>query len=245
MGFENNNFKTVSFEGDASNKILDQAYKLRHDSFETVSFEGDASNKILDQAYKLRHEIFVEELKWVLVDEDDKEKDRYDANAIHFLAFRKNSEEIAGYVRIIPPENPFMLENEFRNLLSTSELKLLDSRKQKREAAEISRLALPRDLRGGSASILINLSLYKEMYHWSLKIERHSVRYLYMVATAKRLRFLQKFIPCILPIGTPKQYGKKGHEKTIAAVIDIKEMECNLKENNPDFLKWLLEGSQV
>lgn len=242
MEFNNNNFETIGFEEDNdSNKILDQTYKPRHDSFETVRFKGDDSNKILDQAYKLRHEVFVEELKWVLVDEDDKEKDQYDANSIHFFAFRKNSEEIAGYVRIVPPENLFMLENEFRNLLSTSELKLLDSRKQKREAAEISRLA--KNLRGGSKSILINLSLYKEMYHWSL--ERHSVRYLYMVITAKRLRLLQKLIPCILPIGTPKQYEKEGHEEAIAAVIDIKEMERNLEENNPDFFKWLLEGSQV
>lgn len=205
------------------------------DNFIITRFEGDPSNEILDQVYRLRSEVFVNELGWVLSKEDEeKEKDKYDANAVHFVALQKDSEKVAGYLRLIRPEDSFMFENEFRDLLSKFDLETLKSRKL--ESVEISRLVLRKDLRGGFTGLSLNMSLYKEMYRWSLENKN---RYLYMVTTQKLLRSIQRFFPCT-PIGVSKKYQKE-HDEAIAAVIDIRDAENKSKKENPKFFEWFFK----
>lgn len=194
-------------------------------------------NEILEQAHNLREKVFIDELEWVSKDKNKKgEQDKYDACSVHFVAFQepqKGNKEIMGYLRLIPPGNLFMLDDEFRGLLSDSDFNTLNLKRQ--ESVEISRLALPQKLRESRISFSLNMTLYREMYRWCLE---NKVEYIYIVSTHKLLKFLQRFFSCTI-IGTPTRHQKE-HEESMAAVINIKDSKNKLNKSDPKLLQWFL-----
>ena len=201
-------------------------FRLTGGDNNVIIFEGDNVDNELENVYQLRRKVFVKELGWV---SEEKEKDIYDTHAIHFVAHKKGS--VAGYVRLISSGNSFMLENEFKDLLTKSDLVTLHARKD--EAAEISRLVLEKKLRNRYLSFWLRILLYRTIYQWSLK---HEIRYWYMVVSSRFLKHLQKLFPC-RSIGISKEYNK-GHGVTVAAVLDLREAEKKIQREHPNLYRW-------
>lgn len=72
----------------------------------------------IEQAYRLRYKVFHEELKWIPSREDKLDRDRYDEWS-HLLGIFDNK-YLLGTIRITPAPHPFMLENEFHQLVQGS-----------------------------------------------------------------------------------------------------------------------------
>ena len=93
----------------------------------------------LEAAYCLRAAVFARELGWVPVGRDGRERDRCDDVALHFAAFagRAGGLVLAGYARVLLPEQTFMLEREFSALLAGQSL-----RANPKRAFEVSRFVV-------------------------------------------------------------------------------------------------------
>ena len=144
------------------------------------------------QAYRLRHLVFSQILGWVPPSPNGLEIDRYDKSAISVGLFSESG-SIAGLVRFLTPDQSYMLETEFAELLVPGH-----NLRKEADTVEISRLAvtpLPRD--GGLLPGHFHMIL-KALYQWSLV---NSVRYAYMEVEKRVWRTLRILgFPCE-PIG--------------------------------------------
>src|SRR6266566_1733563 len=68
------------------------------------------------KAFRLRHRIFSEMLGWVPANPSGLEIDRYDHSA-KMVGLFSDTGEIAGLVRLVTSDQPYMLETEFADLL--------------------------------------------------------------------------------------------------------------------------------
>lgn len=191
--------------------------------------EGKFSVKILERedlsnAYKLRYKIFCEELSWLPLNPDCEEKDHHDEKAVHFGVF--NNGNIIGYCRVILPQEIFMAEENFRDLIDggnfTKEIDMI----------EISRLGIYKEYRNSIFFGNIDMLLYKMIYLWSLK---NNIRYWFMVVRPEYLESIKKILPC-------KQISEiKYYQETVgttAAVIDLREAENYVLRENPSLYEW-------
>jgi len=183
-------------------------------------------NEEIEEAFRLRYKIFCEGLKWFPLNDDGKECDQYDLCSVHFGVY--SSAELVGYSRIIPPENTFMLEKEFKDLLDESY-----SVQKEKNTGEISRLAIKKDLRL-THGFQISIVLYKLMYHWSLE---NKMRYWYMVVDTKYLKSLQRLFPC-RKIGKVKFY--QPNLPTTVAILDLREAEKEVFKKSPELYNWFV-----
>lgn len=213
--------------------VLQRMSEIEKD-YDTICFEGDPQDKRLKDAYRLRWQVFSKELGWTPPTAYKEEKDKYDIYAIHFLVVSHEHNEVVAYIRALPPPDPFMCETIFRDLLSDDDRDVLRARKK--ETAEISRLALKKELRGKVRGFLLTLSLFKEIYKWS---RHNNTRYLYMVSTQKTLRYFQALFP-LKNIGHPKKYHAE-HAVSAASVLDLREAEETIGQRLPNFYKWFVE----
>jgi acyl homoserine lactone synthase len=180
--------------------------------------EGNFMGKVLthkeelDKAYKLRYKIFCKELKWLPLNKEEKDIDKYDEYSIHFGVF--SSEKLVAYSRIVLPDRFFMLEEVFKDLLPENY-----SLRKEKDTVEISRVAIDQPFRSSNNSEIIKLLLFKLMYQWSIKNE---IRYWYMTLQPDYLKSIQKLFPC-------KQIGKvKFYQPgvaSVAALLDLREAE--------------------
>ncbi len=180
-----------------------------------------------EDAYKFRYQVFCNELNWIAQNKSKKDIDSYDNHAVHFGVF-SHFGDLVGYSRIILPENNFMLEHEFRDLIENSPIR------KSKDTVEISRLAIEKSLRMGY-EFQTGMLLYRIMYNWSLD---HKVRYWYMAVNLRYLRSLQKLFPC-KSIGQAKSY--QSGIPTVAALLDLREAEKFLENKAPLFYKWFRE----
>jgi len=189
----------------------------------------------LTKAHRLRHHIFAEQLSWVQRNASNLEIDVYDCNAIHFGVFK--TQELLAYLRIIPPKDPFMIENEFIDLIRPGyNIRKLD------DTGEVSRLCispLAHNYPAGSTYIEygITMLLSKCVYHWCHK---NGVRFLYFVVAKEVLRLLRvRGFPYRL-IGTPKIMPDG--TRAVAAILDWRNFEKQNASKRPKMLEWFRRG---
>ncbi len=189
-------------------------------------------NNKCKQVYALRHKIFAEELKWIERKDDGMDIDEYDQGAISFGVFNLK-DRLLGSFRIIPHDQPFMLENDFLFLINQNH----ELRKQA-DTIEISRFCIDNHSRfdqvispfGASKTSLL---LYKLLYQWCCL---QSVRYSYAVVEKKFLRRLNlSFLP-FKAIDEPKVMKDK--IEAVAVIIDWKEFQYYIKRNSIELLQW-------
>jgi len=182
-------------------------------------------------AYGLRHKVFAQELRWVPQSDDGLERDVYDAHAKHFGVFR--GRKILSYLRLVSPEHRYMLEKEFRALVSSDH----DIRKAP-DTREVSRLCVSFDERGTKVptsigSLGVSMLLYRQVYQWCVP---NKVRYLYLVVEYKVLRLLKMFgFPCVL-VGEPTRMPDG--VTAAAAIMDWREFEAKNLLSRPELLDW-------
>ena len=191
------------------------------------------------QAYHLRHRIFAQELGWVPQSENGLEMDGYDDYAIPFGVFDWDNRMLA-YIRLISAGYPFMIENEFKSLISSEHII-----HQGENVVEISRICIAPEARPGMVSgnfgiHRISLFLYKGVYHWCL---RNNIQYIYAVVENKVWRLLRAAgFPCKL-IGEP-QIMPDG-AKACAVIMDWREFETLNAEKRPDMLRWFIQYQSI
>lgn len=78
--------------------------KLYNDTFEVLRCDTDA---LMHKALRLRHEVYCKEngFECPAIDNDYLEKDEYDDHAVHFVLRRRTSNETAGTLRLILPND--------------------------------------------------------------------------------------------------------------------------------------------
>ena len=181
------------------------------------------------KAYRLRHQVYCELLHWVESSPDGLEIDRYDTFSTSLGVFTQG-EDLLGVIRMIPSDHLFMLEKEFRNLVSPNH----NIRKEP-DTAEITRLTtlVPHHLKVTQQQ-RVSLLLYKGVYHWSLL---NGVRYLYFVVEERFFRVLKRVgFPCLAvgPITT-----LRGGVQTVATILDWEVFRLGTGLHRPDFLDWM------
>lgn len=202
----------------------------------------DATARVLqaqdvEAAYRLRHEVFAKELRWVPLCDDGLEHDVYDAHAKHFGVLRDR--KMLSYLRLVSPEHRYMLEKEFRALVSPDH----DIRKAP-DTREVSRLCVSFDERGTKVrtsigTIGVSMLLYRQVYQWCIP---NKVRYLYLVVEYKVLRLLKMFgFPCVL-VGEPTRMPDG--VTAAAAIMDWREFEAKNLLARPELVDWFNQDQE-
>jgi N-acyl-L-homoserine lactone synthetase len=186
------------------------------------------------RAYQeLRYDHFVRERKWVEGSSlfPGQETDRYDAHCHHLGVFL--GERLVSYLRMLPwtPEVGFMLDCEFRELLSEPDRENL----LRAGSVEVSRLAVrddpdalfpPRGRREATDllfKLLYRVSLAHGYARLYVEVERR-----WLVAFRRRLPFREFGVPHVFPDGT----------ETVAAYADLAGLEEWLGQRSPEKLLW-------
>ncbi len=181
-----------------------------------------------EQAFRLRHAVYCQKLGWVPACPDGRERDRYDPGSTTLGVFADDG-QLLGLARLIPPERPFMLEEDFRALLQPG----YRVRKGP-DTAEVTRLTtLPQGTRTSGATPIASL-LYKAIYRWSCAF---GVRFLYIVVEERFLQHLcHRGLPCI-PLGPPYRFGEG--PPAVAALLDRALFERLTDARPTPFGAWL------
>jgi acyl homoserine lactone synthase len=181
------------------------------------------------QAYRLRYEIFCETLGWVPANSTGLEIDRYDSFAT-LLGLFSEENTLLGMIRLLPPNQPFMLETDFSDLVAPG----YQIRKEI-DTAEISRLAItPSAKEQGLSSRYLNI-LLKGLYQWTLV---NNVRYSYLEVEKRFWRILQFLGFISTPIGPVKCLPPAG-ANSMAALLDWEAFRSHNRSRQPEFLEWM------
>ncbi len=79
--------------------------------------ERGQTDALRDSMFRLRHRVFKERLGWDVASIEGREQDKYDRMHPVYLLCR-NQEEVEGCWRLLPTSGPYMLKDEFPELLS-------------------------------------------------------------------------------------------------------------------------------
>lgn len=187
--------------------------EVKDGSLSARVLEPDNRNE-MEQARTFRHKIFLEELGWTLLDSTGQENDEYDKNAVHFGAF-DDSRDLVGYCRVILSRSGFMIEKEFADLVAPTYYV-----RKKGDTVEISRFAIPKELRGKQEGFRVIAVLLRCVYQWA---KMNKVRYIYAVCASDHLGFLRGFFSCCKPIGPAYEY-QPGISSS-AFILDLEELD--------------------
>lgn len=168
----------------------------------------------MEDARVFRHKIFLEELGWSLLDSNGQEVDEYGQSSLHFGAFSALG-ELVGYCRVILPKSRFMIEKEFADLVDPAYYI-----RKEGDTVEISRFAIPKELRGKQEGFRVIAVLLRCVYQWAMM---NKVRYIYAVCASDHLGFLRGFFSCCKPIGPDYEY-QPGISSS-AFILDLKELD--------------------
>ena len=127
----------------AASRGIKQSGVHRSISFQEggLTIKNLVDNRDKMQAYRLRNVIFCRELGWALQSHDGLEIDKYDEHAV-FLGVLNKQGRLLAFLRFIPADRTFMIENEF--------LSLVDPRhaiRKESDTAELSRLCVAPEAR--------------------------------------------------------------------------------------------------
>ena len=183
-------------------------------------------------ALRLRHRIFCDELKWVLRTDQGMESDEYDGDSVFFGVFDRDKKLIS-FLRLIMPDNRFMMEKEFLSLVDPGH-----RIRKEADTAEISRLCVAPEVRadhrdGNFGVHKISLTLFKGVYHWC-RLNR--IRYLYAVTELKVYRlYCLKGFP-YRPLGKPQTMPDG--VTIIAVMLDWQEFASANAVKRVELLDW-------
>lgn len=181
------------------------------------------------QAYRMRYQVFCENLAWVSPNSTGLEIDRYDAFAT-LLGLFSEENNLLGLIRLLPPDQPFMLETDFADLVAPG----YRIRKEA-DTAEISRLTItPSAKKEGLSSRYLSI-LLKGLYQWTLVNE---VRYSYLEVEKRFWRILQLMGFVSTPIGPVKSLPPAG-ANSMAAILDWEGFRSHNRHRQPEFLDWM------
>ena len=180
------------------------------------------------RAYRLRHQVFCEDLKWTPPSPGGLEMDRYDSFATSLGLFWEES--LLGFIRFLPPDRPFMLENDFSDLIGPG----YQIRKEA-DTMEISRLTIaPSSKSRGLSSRYLSM-LLKGLYQWSLLNE---IRFSYLEVEKRFWRSLFSLGFPSTPIG-PFKALPPAEVESVAAILDWEEFRRYNLARRPAFLDWM------
>jgi len=219
-----NGLKSV---GRVSEETTSIWYKEGEYTVKNISSEDE-----LLQAFRLRHEVFCDELGWVPQTPDRFEMDDYDDYAVSFGIFDADSELVA-YLRLIMPTNRFMMEREFRYMVSPDH-----TIRKEHDTAEISRLCIAHDARRDQADTdfgkhTLSVALLKGVYRWC---ELNGIRYLYAVTEDKVYRIARARGFTFELIGEP--ISMPDGINVVVIKLDWDEFEKTTYPKRPRLAKW-------
>ncbi|MCE5311768.1 MAG: GNAT family N-acetyltransferase [Nitrospiraceae bacterium] len=214
--------------------------------YETICFKEDryfvknlSGSTELFLAGRLRHQVFAETLKWIPPKDNALDFDEYDKYAVHFGVF--NNSELTSYMRLIMPEDEFMIEKieAFKRLLPPGFSLIKDS------AAEISRFCTRTDCRNTRAKandryFFQSLCLSKGVYHWC---RLNNIRYLYAITEYKIFRLFKNYGFPFKTIGTDFHIMPDG-TRVVVMILDWKEFEYLSQMQNREAHEWITECPQ-
>lgn len=206
----------------------------------------------LDEAFELRFDVYCSDCGFL--DAADypggRESDAYDSGATHFYAHNPGG-ELVGYVRLVRAGGPerFPWELHCRELLPGTVLP------DRACSAEVSRLMVRRDYRRRKGDLIagvqvqgsglerdgaerraaspqIMLSLYRQMYQFSL---RSGIRFWYAAMERPLARTLQAMGFSFRRIGAEADY----FGPVAPFLAELEELEAVLKTRNPALLRWM------
>lgn len=192
-----------------------------------------------NKAFKLRHILFSQELKWVPESEDGLETDAYDESAVMLIAL-DSQDRILGHMRIHPPETPFMIEDEFSNLLNP-ECRITKNP----HAIEVTRCGVApwaRSLKFSTAwgTVDVFTLLIKGTYAWCLE---QGCNYVYAVTDHKVLRLLKMRGFPVESLGEPTLMPDG--VIAVAFGIDWRRFEAQASRKNRGMLAWFTPNPEA
>lgn len=119
----------------SESQLEDEVFKFRK-----IEFSDDA---MMDKIYALRFEVYCRECGFIKAEDypDQRERDEYDAQSIHFAAFNDDDEAVGTMRLIMPGEHPLPI------LEHCTELDVPREHLELPQAVEISRLVISKRLR--------------------------------------------------------------------------------------------------
>ncbi|MDH5325266.1 MAG: GNAT family N-acetyltransferase [Gammaproteobacteria bacterium] len=193
-----------------------------------------------DDIFRLRARVFFEELNWV--PPTKRERDSYDQFAAYVAAYEKDY--LLGTLRIIGPDQPWMLQNEFSMLLPEAATKL-----KQNNCCEVTRLAVDKIHRASRFTDGWSIAdvLYQGLFSCCML---NNYRYVYMVVSVSVLRALRlSGLPCER-IAAPQRMADGVW--AVAACLDWQTFMVQVSQKSPrmlnaymDMFKQLRTDSEV
>jgi len=223
----------------------------------SVQFSGrtvspDRDTALFRSIEELRYQVYCEECGFLAPEDcpNGRESDEHDTNSAHFAALNQR-QELAGYVRLVFPDaiQTFPFQSHCVSILDSVILPPAS------HSAEISRLMVHKNYRrrhgekppsGASTdapeparspemrnpSPQILLSLYREMYAYSLK---NDIRYWYAAMERSLARILTRMNFGFQQIGPFTDY----YGPVAPYVADLRVLEYQLSQRDPALLNWM------
>jgi N-acyl amino acid synthase of PEP-CTERM/exosortase system len=205
--------------------------------------------ELMTKIRRLRYEVYCLECNFLSPADypDGLETDAFDDISAHFCAFDLKG-ELAGYVRLVNPDASGRLpfQDHCSEIFPETRLPV------PQDSGEISRLMVPQNYRrrrndtlagvtAGSEPMVagerrnsspqIMLSMYREMYHYSID---HDVRYWYAAMERFLGRTLAMMGFAFKPIGPETDY----YGPVAPYLADLRELEEQVDKTCPELLDW-------
>lgn len=187
------------------------------------------------ECYRLRHLVFCETMGWLPSNSSGLEIDQYDKWAT-LLGIFTSQGSLVGTMRLLPANRPFMLENDFAELIPAEHQIRKDDK-----TAEVSRFMMAPNWKSQGLSILHTLLLMKGLYRWSLV---NGIQYVYAVIEKRFWRMLFLIGFPWRPIGLIKAIPP-GNIESVPVMLDCEEFRSHRQADNPEFLKWISEAQST
>jgi N-acyl-L-homoserine lactone synthetase len=192
----------------------------------------------LEGAFRLRADVFANELGWVPVRRDGIERDRCDGVALHIITFALAGgcpPRLAGYARVLLPEQTFMLEREFAALLAGQPL-----HPNATWAFEVSRFvvhpAYRRRLDVDCRSVADHLA--RAIARWAIAHHRTD---LYAVCEERHIRALRMRGLPFVRLGVPIEYQPGVRAR--AACLSLPQCAARLRMRRAGDYAWYTQGA--
>ena len=216
--------------------------------FHSCEYLPGRSEDLLRPAYELRYQIYCLECEFLDAEAYPGrfETDEYDAAAAHFCSYNRD-EDLVGYVRLIIPtaSKPLPVLDRCPAIggsIPSIELGAEISRLMVREdyrrrrgdslsGAAIDDVMAP-DIERRNKSPGILLSLYREMYQYSLSV---NIRYWFAAMEPSLARILSRMSFSFRQIGPTTDY----YGPVAPYVADLRDLEEAIHRRDPELLEWM------
>jgi N-acyl-L-homoserine lactone synthetase len=194
---------------------------------------------VLEDVFRLRAVVFADELRWVPLPRDGRERDRCDDVALHVAAFARvgGRAQLAGYARMLLPEQTFMLEREFTALLAGQPLHASAAR-----AFEVSRFVVQPAHRGRLDADRRSVAdhLARAITRWAIAYHRTD---LYAVCEERHIRALRMRGLPFVRLGVPVEYQPGVRAR--AARLSLPQAASRLSMRRMHDHAWYMQGANT